>query len=294
MMPAPLDVAIITRERRDDVVRAVESVLADLGPDDGVHVLENGCSDHSTEGLNELFPMVHWHREQENLGVTAGRNRLFDLTERPLVAFVDDDATVEKGTFNRTRAAFASDERLAAVAFRIDDPATGRPRSHEYPFKGTDDIDLERPTTYFVVGGFALRRLAIEDVGTFDERLFYALEELDLSYALAESGWGIRYVPGARVVHHASLAGRPSGQKVYYMIRNRLVVVRKWLPLRFYLSQRVLWGGYWMLRALRSGQLRHFWKGLRDGRQMARNADRTILSRDAVAYLKKNGGRLWY
>jgi len=293
-MPASIDVAIITRERRDDVVKAVRSVLADLGPEDTIHVLENGCPVRSTQGLDGLFPSVRWHREAENLGVAGGRNRLIELTDNGVVAFVDDDATVEAGTLTRVRAAFASDERLGAVAFRIDDPATGEPRSYEYPFKGIADFDRERPGTYFVGAGFALRRTAVEDVGAFDGRLFYALEELDFSYALAGSDWGVRYVPDARVVHYASAAGRPSGQKVYFMVRNRIVVARKWLPLRFYLSQVVLWSGLWMLRAARSRQLRHFWKGLRDGRRMAKQSDRNVLSPQAVAQLRKHGGRLWY
>ena len=294
MMGVPIDVAIITRERREDVVRAVRSVLVDLKPDDRVHVLENGCSQRSTEGLDELFPAVKWHREAENLGVAGGRNRLIELTDQSLIAFVDDDATVEPGTFDRVRAAFGSDQRLAAVAFRIDDPATGEPRSFEYPFKGTSDIDMERPGTYFVGAGFALRRDAIDDVGPFDGRLFYALEELDLSYALASGEWGVRYVPGARVVHHASPAGRPTGQKVYFMIRNRIVVARKWLPRRLYISQVLLWGGVWMLRATRARQLRHFWKGIRDGMKMARESDRKVLSREVVDSLRERGGRLWY
>jgi len=293
-MAIGIDVAIITRERRDDAVVAVRSVLADIGPEDRVHVLENGCPDHSTEGLDELFPAVQWHRESENLGVAGGRNRLIELTDQSLIAFVDDDATVESGTFDRVRAAFGSDQRLAAVAFRIDDPATGEPRSHEYPFKGTADIDIERAGAYFVGAGFALRRDAIDDVGAFDGRLFYALEELDLSYALAGGGWGIRYIPGARVVHHASPAGRPTGQKVYFMVRHRIVVARKWLPRRFYLSQVSLWSGVWMLRAIRARQLRHFWRGIRDGMKMARESERRVLSREVVASLKERGGRLWY
>lgn len=293
-MAVPVDVAIITRERRQEVVRAVRSALADLSPGDRVYVLENGCSDRSTEGLEELFPSVRWHRVDENLGVPGGRNRLIELTDHPLVAFVDDDATVEPGTFDQVRRAFAADELLAAVAFRIDDPATGKPRSHEYPFKGTDEIDVPRAGTYFVGAGFALRRAAIDDVGAFDGRLFYALEELDYSYALAAGGWGVRYVPGARVVHHASPAGRPTGQKVYFMVRHRIVVARKWLPRRYYVSQVMLWGGLWLLRALRARQLRHFWRGVRDGRRMAKESPRTVLPRRAVTSLKERGGRLWY
>ncbi len=227
--------------------------------------------------------------------MAGGRNWLLENTDRPLVVFVDDDATVVAGSLESVREAFAADGSLGAVAFRIDDPATGRPRSYEYPFKGTDRVEEERPAAYFVGAGFALRRRAAEEVGFFDGRLFYALEELtDMSYAMAKAGWGIRYLPAARVVHHASPAGRPSGQKVYYMVRHRLVVSRKWLPRRYRLSQVVLWTGLWWWRALRAGQLRHWWRGIRDGRRMARESPRTVLDREVINRLKASGGRLWY
>ncbi|MEE9299269.1 MAG: glycosyltransferase [Acidimicrobiia bacterium] len=290
----PIDVAIITRERRGDVIEAVRSVLSDLGSDDAVHVLENGCSQRSTEGLEDLFPTVRWHRVSENLGVAGGRNWLLEHTDRPVVAFVDDDATLQPGSLERVRRAFAGAGALGAVAFRIDDPETGTPRSHEYPFKGTAGVDDERPATYFVGAGFALRREATEEVGGFDGRLFYALEELDLSFALIEAGWRIRYLPTARVVHHASPAGRPGGQKVYFMVRNRLVVAGKWLPLRYRVSQIVMWGSLWLLRAVRARQVRHWLRGIRDGRRMATESKRSPLDRDAIAHLRAHGGRLWY
>ena len=47
-------------------------------------------------------------------------------------------------------------------------------------------------------------------------------------------------------------------------------------------------------RAFRARQLRHFWRGILDGMKMARESDRTVLSREAVTSLKKLGGRLWY
>ncbi len=290
----PMDVAIITRERRADVVAAIRSIESDLGSGDAIYVLENGCPENSTAGLEEEFPGVHWHRIDENLGVAGGRNWLLEHTDRPLITFVDDDATLVAGSLEFVRQAFATDGSLGAVAFRIDDPDTGRPRSHEYPFKGTDRVEEERPAGYFVGAGFALRRRAAEEVGLFDGRLFYALEELDMSYAMAGAGWAIRYLPVARVVHHASPAGRPGGQKVYYMVRHRLVVTRRWLPRRYRVSQVVLWSGLWLWRALRGGQLRHWWSGIRDGRRMARESPQTVLGGQAVARLKASGGRLWY
>jgi len=288
-----VDVALITRQRREDLVRAVRSVLADVTDDDRVIVLENGCPDHSTDGLDELFPRVKWLRSEENLGVAGGRNRLIEASSGEIIAFVDDDATLAPGSLEQVRIAFAADDRLGAVAFRIDDPDTGRPRSHEYPFPGTTDVEQARPCSYFVGAGYALRRRAVDEVGHFDDRLFYALEELDLSFGLVERGWGLRYVPQARVVHHASPEGRPTGQKVYHMVRNRVVVTRRWLPMRYRASHLLVWGTVWLWRAMRSGQLGHYWKGIRDGRRMARATDRRPIGRAAIGYLREHGGRLW-
>jgi len=288
-----VDVALITRQRREDLVRAVRSVLADAADGDRVIVLENGCPDRSTDGLDELFPQVQWLRSEENLGVAGGRNRLIEASSAEMVTFVDDDATLVEGSLDRVRTAFAADERLGAVAFRIDDPDTLRPRSHEYPFPGTKDVEEARPCSYFVGAGYALRRRAVDEIGLFDDRLFYALEELDLSFALVEHGWGLRYLPEARVVHHASPEGRPSGQKVYHMVRNRIVVARRWLPMRYRVSHLLIWGSVWLWRAVRSRQLGHYWRGIRDGRRMARTTARHPIGPEAIAYLEEHGGRLW-
>jgi len=47
-----------------------------------------------------------------------------------------------------------------------------------------------------------LRRLALEDVGSFDESCGTWFQDDDLCERTSKAGWKIRYVPQARVVHH--------------------------------------------------------------------------------------------
>lgn len=294
----PVDVLVITRERRSHLVTAIESIIPELGPADNIHVLENGCPQNSTSGLEESFPGVRWHRTPTNLGVPGGRNFLLRASENPIAVFVDDDAVVASGTLTALRNRFEADDRLSAVAFRIDHPDTGSPRSFEFPFKGLSDVEIERPTTYFVGAGFALRRAAAMDAGMFDDSLFYGLEELDLSYALIDRGWSIRYVPDARVVHHAAPEGRPKARRIYFMTRNRIIVASTRLPRRHLVSQVVFWSTFFLVQSLRSFQLRSFVSGLRDGYRVAlerkREGMRKELSGEAIRYLRAHGGRLYY
>lgn len=295
-MTTGIDVVILTRQRRTDLEAALRSAVPQLGPADTVTVLENGCPERSTVGLDLDFPTVRFLREQVNLGVTGGRNRLIDSTGGELVMFLDDDGELGAGSLQSIRAVFAQHARCGVISCRIDDPATGLPRSHEFPARIVDRIDVARPVTYFIGAGFAVRRSALNDVGPFDEALFYAGEELDLSYRMVDAGWEIRYEPSASVIHHASPGGRPPGQYFFYHVRNRFRVAWRNLPLRHALSQTVLWSGYFFVKAVRSGRLGAAGRGYLAGIRAVPEAirERKTISPSAVAYLKEHDGRLWY
>lgn len=295
-MTTGIDVVILTRQRRTALEAALRSAVPQLGPADTITVLENGCPERSTEGLELDFPTVRFLREPSNLGVTGGRNKLIEATAGELVLFLDDDAELGAGSIEAVRSAFAEHPRCGVIACRINDPSTGLPRSHEFPARIVDRIESARPVTYFLGGGSAVRRSALKDVGLLDEALFYAGEELDLSYRLVDAGWEIRYEPGAVMTHHASPAGRPPGQYFFYHIRNRFRLAVRNLPVRYALSQTVLWSGFFFWQAIRHRRLgaaaRGFAAGL--GSMPAAIRERKVISRATVAYLKEHDGRLWY
>ncbi|NNF64264.1 MAG: glycosyltransferase family 2 protein [Acidimicrobiia bacterium] len=295
-MTTGIDVVILTRQRRTDLEAALRSALPQLGPADTITVLENGCPERSTAGLDTDFPTVRFLTEHANLGVTGGRNKLIDATTGDLVMFLDDDGELGDGSLDAIRTALDEHPHCGVIACRINDPATGLPRSHEFPARVVDRIEEARPVTYFIGAGFAVRRSALSDVGTFDEALFYAGEELDLSYRLVDAGWEIRYEPAASVVHHASPAGRPPGQYFFYHVRNRFRLAVRHLPIRYALSQMVLWSGFFFVKAIRSRRLGAASRGYAAGIRAVPTAirERKAISGAAVAYLKEHDGRLWY
>lgn len=56
---------------------------------------------------------------------------------------------------------------------------------------------------YCISACWLLRREALDEVGLFDERIFYAPEDVDLCVRMWLKGWKIIYNPNAVVVHYA-------------------------------------------------------------------------------------------
>jgi GT2 family glycosyltransferase len=62
---------------------------------------------------------------------------------------------------------------------------------------------MDRPTAVDqpMASAFLIRRAALEEVGTFDERFPLFFNDVDLCYRLKAAGWEIQYDPRVQVVH---------------------------------------------------------------------------------------------
>ncbi len=60
---------------------------------------------------------------------------------------------------------------------------------------------------------FLIRRAAFEQVGGFDERYFFFVEETDLFERLRRRGWRIRFDPACPAIHHGGVASRGIDQE---------------------------------------------------------------------------------
>jgi GT2 family glycosyltransferase len=112
---------------------------------------------------------------------------------------------------------------------------------YRYGFGG-DRGFLERDRGQFTTGAevFAwcgaavlMKRAYIDDIGTFDERLFLYYEDTDLSWRGRLAGWRYFYVPDAVVRHrHAASSGVGSSVFRFHTERNRILVNIKLAPAR--------------------------------------------------------------
>jgi GT2 family glycosyltransferase len=287
-MSAPLTVGlyVICHDRLDAARQAIGS--AEGAGFDEVVVLDMA----SDPPLSEVRGAVSV-RSDENVGVTAGRNHLAELARTDVLVFLDDDAVLRSPTVGPLAEAFGADPTLGAVAFRVT-RADGSTASSEWPFRGRPRrVSEARDCAYFVGCGYAIRRVALEEAGGYDERFFYSTEEVDLSLTLFRRGWRLAYRPDLLVEHRPSPRGRQIGPQVpAFRMRNRLLMARKHLPMPAAVVHVAVWCARTVLEARSAGGLRDWLTACRDGLRLPTSRD--PLSWKASMRVHRLGGRiLW-
>jgi len=87
-----VSVIITTYNRREYVLRAIDSVLAQSHPADEIFLVDDGSIDGTTEEVRRRFPGIQYFW-QKNKGVSAARNLGIRNASREWIGFLDcDDA----------------------------------------------------------------------------------------------------------------------------------------------------------------------------------------------------------
>ncbi len=295
-MPS-ISVVIITYKRHVEVLDAIASIAGDPNYDEIVVIDNDPLSD-----LVHKLPKdttIKYFLQKENSGVAGGRNAGINCATGDILVFLDDDAIFfSDKVLAITRKYFERDAKLACLAYRIENYYSRKIVPMEFPHPDTRKADAEMYGSYFLGGACALRRSALEKVGLFMD-LQYGGEELELSFRLIKAGYRLLYTPKVLVLHKASGGGRfDSGRYIYLSVRNRMKLLSRHLPLRHLLVNISLWNVVWFLRAAKSRALQSYFMGLKAGlREMAaniRDEHRQVLNEEAINYIKRHGGRLWF
>jgi N-acetylglucosaminyl-diphospho-decaprenol L-rhamnosyltransferase len=222
------------------LVACLDAIDADRGTSDrSIVVVDNDSPDESGDVAagHRSHPVVL--RLQRNVGFGAGCNAGAGVVAADALLFVNPDARIGPGAGDRLLAELQSDARIAVVGASVV-PGRGAEAAGAEPsarsaighflFAGrvgplrrlfpplqlrhgsgrADDVDW--------VGGAAMmvRRLAFDQVGGFDERLFLYMEDVDLCRRLRQHGWRIRFAPDAAVDHDLGGSQGPEQAERWY------------------------------------------------------------------------------
>ncbi|MCA0456551.1 MAG: glycosyltransferase [Chloroflexi bacterium] len=233
-----------------------------------------------------------------NLGVAGGRNLGMRYAQGDYWIILDDDATWHDN-FDASRLVehLERDPTVGAVAIQILDPKGEQVESLlTHPDKkAVRELDKPIEVPYFYGGGHILRAKAIQEVGDYPERFFYAMEEVDICLRIIDAGYKILYDPAVAAYHHTDQTGRTVYGENYWK-RNALNKSRvgwRLLPLPYPITIMIIWGLAVLVKTRRFGPL---WEVLRDlwrERQLLASERKTVKPK-TVRYLKSIGARLLY
>ncbi len=287
-----VSILIPTRNNVEELLQCLASLRALDYPTGRLEIIvfDNGSSDETSARVGSAFATMGdegWARlvlarSPRNLGAFGGRAAALAWLGREagFVLSLDDDVVVAPDSLRRLVA--AADAGAAAVGARIvyddapDEVASAAGHFNRWLGTYHERRPGERSPCDFVTScGCLLRRGPLESVGGFDGSYFTSHGDVDLCLALRAHGFTVLYEPAAVIRHKVARGGTRDPERVYYVYRNKLLVLRKHLPRRRRPLVFALYGLAWLPRALlgsllrhrgwRQAELRAIVRGVRDG-----------------------------
>lgn len=199
-----------------------------------VIVIDNGSSDLTCSVIREAWPGVQLVTNSENRGVAPARNQGIRLAQGKYLLILDDDTVVQPGALDcltrymedqpgtglcGPRLTGADGElqlscrRFPTLTYKLARRLPGalaRKVTSEAEMADWDHRSI-RAVDYVIGACQLIRRSALQDVGLYDERIFYGPEDVDLCLRLQQAGWSVVYNPEAVVVHEERRMTRSLG-----------------------------------------------------------------------------------
>jgi len=210
-------VVITTKNRKDDLRRAVASVIAQTVPVELI-VIDDGSTDGTSELIRSEFPQVRLVRSEKSQGLMPQRNRGAQLARGSIIFSLDDDAEMSPTTVAQTLADF-NHPRVGAVAIPWIDVPRNRPMSHP------PDARTIYATGWFIGTSHAVRRDIFLKLGGYEE-LIKICEEACFCMRMLNAGYVVR-LGNAAVIHHYESPLRDLRKQ--HVKQARYVVMTTWL-----------------------------------------------------------------
>lgn len=227
-MSLRVDVIILSWNRLEDTLAALESARDQRGVDHHIWVVDQGSAPDRLAQLEQFLqtiPNATLKRLERNIGVPAGRNLASSLGNAEVIVALDSDAVfADNEVLLRAAERLAEQPELCAIGFAITNYYTGEPDWGSWDYPGQYDPKREFRTTRFVGAGHAIRRSSFEAVGGYDARLMFCGEELDLCYRMLNLNQRIVYWPAVEVLHKVTREHRVFWERGRYLqtVRNAL------------------------------------------------------------------------
>lgn len=217
-----------------------EPLRAALAPLKGlsVTVVDNSSLPETRQLVEEHAG--HYVDAGANIGFGAAVNlALASLDERGLgrsdVLLLNPDASISADGVDELAKALHAQVGTACIAPSQTDPSGARVERVEWPFPsplaawlvalGLGRLERRRG---FVIGSILLlNRLALDDVGRFDERFFLYAEETDWQKRAVDRGWRIGYAPNVRGTHVGGGTSSDENVRSELFHTSQLIYMRK-------------------------------------------------------------------
>jgi GT2 family glycosyltransferase len=203
-----------------DCLKHIYACELDAAPQ--VILVDNGSTDESVRTVAAAYPEVIIIEAGRNLGFAAANNLAVTRASGEYLILVNTDALLEPDCPRKLIDLLKSDPKIGMAGPQLFNADGSKQTSFEaVPDLATEILNrslLKRlfPNRYpgkhrtfeapvpvdAIIGAvMAIRRTDLEEIGGFDERYFFFLEETDLALSMKKAGYKVYHHPAAKAFH---------------------------------------------------------------------------------------------
>jgi len=241
-----VSVIIVSYNSREDLGECIPSLVGQDYSDFDVIVVDNNSADETVSFVEKNYPSIRVIRNKENYGPAKGYNMGITASRGKYVVLLNPDTVVEKAWLHELVRVMEADEGVAACQSRVllyGSRTIINTEGNEVNFLGftwcrnygqiSNHSEVIEETLGLSACSAILRRNVLEEIGFFDEDFFMYLDDTDLGLRMRLAGYKVVCNPKSIVYHKYKF--KPGRQKLYYLERNRLLVLLKIYSKRMWL-----------------------------------------------------------
>ena len=233
-------------------------------------MVDNASKKDETSAISEKYPQVKVIRSPQNLGFAGGNNLGIKASKGKYILLINNDTYFKEYNIDALIKRLENSDKIGIVCPKLKfswgnhpiqfagytplSKITVRNQAIGFGEEDHDQYDTALPPPYAHGAAMLIKREAVKKVGLMPECYFLYYEELDWSMMFTRSGYEIWYDPACTVYHKESRAtGQHSPLRTYYIVRNRLLLVkRNWRGVTKFLAYAYLLGAVGLRDVIRN------------------------------------------
>ncbi|MFC1868983.1 glycosyltransferase family 2 protein [Thermodesulfobacteriota bacterium] len=264
-----ISIIIPTRTNEKDLIDCILSTF-NLGYDLKkleIIIWDNNSKGSSKETVNnflasmsgEMAIPIQLIENNDNYGVYTSRDELIKRVniDSDFILSIDDDVLLPPQLFTDLMPVFKNDPKVGIVGPRIvydDDPAM---TAHGAGFINwwlgrytTKDAKKTIECDYVIGCCMLIKKEMVDKIGGFDRDYFTSHGEVDFCLRAKKKGYKVVYEPNLIVRHRVEKGGTRSLERLYYVYRNKLLVIKKNVPIPQKFIALGIYSLFWLPKAL--------------------------------------------
>ena len=236
-------IAIIHRNGIDRLKAVLDSVINASNAIDEIIIVDNASTDGSISTISKTYKDITVIYNEHNTGYGYAANQAINKGSGKYFLICNNDITIPEDSLDRFEDIFTSDQKIGMVSgqqtnLNGDNVRTSSKAPSLFSeFDGIGRIDHSKDpketTEVGILRGacLAVRKLAIDEVGTYDDDFFFYFEDTEWCIRMAREGWKVVIAPHIKIPHiGGSSSNEFYSQSRIEFYRSRILFWKKIYP----------------------------------------------------------------